>query len=93
MEITPVERSAQQAPAVTATAAVENPVEKREVIQAIRAVNASEMLGEDNELVFQRDRNTQRMVIRLIDRKTGEVVSQLPPEYVLRMADSVRSGA
>jgi len=92
MEITPVERNAQQLPAVAAAAAVQSPVERREVIQAIKAVNASEMLGEDNELVFQRDRNTQRMVIRLVDRKTGDVVSQLPPEYLLRMAESVRTG-
>jgi uncharacterized FlaG/YvyC family protein len=65
-------------------------VERREVIQAIKAVNASAMLGEDNELVFQRDRSTQRMVIRLVDRKTGDVISQLPPEYLLRVAESAR---
>jgi uncharacterized FlaG/YvyC family protein len=93
MEITPVERNAQQMPAVASAAAVQSPVEKREVIQAVKAVNASEMLGEDNELVFQRDRTTQRMVIRLVDRKTGDVISQLPPEYVLRMAKSMNSGA
>jgi uncharacterized FlaG/YvyC family protein len=93
MEITPVERNVQQLPAVATAAAVQNPVEKREVIQAVKAVNASQMLGEDNELVFQRDRTTQRMVIRLVDRKTGDVISQLPPEYVLRTAESVRSGA
>ena len=92
MEITPVERNAQQLPAVVNTTAAQSAVEKREVIQAVKAVNASEMLGEDNELVFQRDRDTQRMVIRLVDRKTGDVISQLPPEYVLRMAESMRSG-
>ena len=91
MEITPVERNALQAPAVATAPALQNVPERREVIPAIKALNASGMLGEDNELVFQRDRATQRMVIRVVDRKTGDVISQLPPEYVLRMAESART--
>jgi uncharacterized FlaG/YvyC family protein len=44
------------------------------------------MFREDSELIFQRDPLTHRMVIQLIDRKTKEVLSQIPKEYVLRLA-------
>jgi len=37
------------------------------------------------------DRQTRRPIIRVEDRDTHEVVLQLPPEYVLRLADSLRS--
>ncbi|MBZ5586209.1 MAG: flagellar protein FlaG, partial [Acidobacteriia bacterium] len=66
--------------------AVDRAAENREVIRAVKALNASEMFGEENELQFQLDSRTQRMLIRVVNPKTGEVVSQLPPEYVLRLA-------
>ena len=78
-----------KAPSATAPAPV-TPVDKaaenREVIQAVKALNGSQMFGQDNELLFQRDRQTQRMVVRVVNRETQEVVSQIPPEYVLRLA-------
>jgi uncharacterized FlaG/YvyC family protein len=61
-------------------------VENREVVQAVKAINNAEMLG-DNELEFQRDPQTQRMLVRVVNRKTREVVSQVPPEYVIRLAE------
>jgi uncharacterized FlaG/YvyC family protein len=91
MEITPVERNAHQLPALTPSPVEPTAMEKREVIQAVKAVNGSDMLSEGNELVFQRDRDTQRIVIRLVNRKTGDVVTQVPPEYVLRLAESMRA--
>jgi uncharacterized FlaG/YvyC family protein len=48
------------------------------------------MFGEDNGLVFQRDPQTQRMVIKIVNRKTQDVISQIPPEYVLRLAESLK---
>jgi flagellar protein FlaG len=62
----------------------------REIIQAVQALNGAELLGSDNELTFGLDRDTQRPVIRLVNRKTNEVIRQVPPEYVLRMASEVR---
>ena len=63
--------------------------EHRELIQAVKSVNASESLGQNNELSFLLDRETRRPVIRIVDRKTKEVIRQLPPEYVLRMAQEL----
>jgi uncharacterized FlaG/YvyC family protein len=82
--------SAVQAVAVTApTIPAEQSVQNRQVIQAVRAINHSEMFGQDRELTFQRDTVTNRMVVRLVDRKTKEVVTQVPPEYVLRLAEDL----
>ena len=70
-------------------ASTEIPAQNREVVKAVKAVNASEMLGED-ELIFQKDQKTQRMLIQVVDRKTREVVSQVPPEYVLQLAEDLK---
>ncbi len=55
------------------------------VIRAVRALNRSELLGNDRELHFARDRNSHAVVIRILDRKTGEVLDQIPPEQVLHI--------
>jgi flagellar protein FlaG len=82
-------RPPQVAPA-SLSVPVDKAAENREVIQAVRALNGTEMFGQDNELMFQRDRLTQRMVIRVVNRQTKEVVSQIPPEYVLRLAEDLK---
>ncbi len=74
----------------TPVAAQQSP-EQKEVVQAVKAVNKSEMFGEDNELTFQLDRETRRPVVKLLDRKTKEVIRQIPPEYVLRMAEELKA--
>ena len=65
-------------------------VERREVSRAVRLINHSEVLGTNNELTFVMDRAARRAILRIIDRKTGEVVMQLPQEYVLWMAEGLR---
>jgi uncharacterized FlaG/YvyC family protein len=62
--------------------------EQRNLIQAVKAVNASGMLGQDNEL----DRALRRAITRIVSKQTGEVVEQIPPEYVLRMAEELNRG-
>jgi uncharacterized FlaG/YvyC family protein len=72
------------------TTPVDQAAENREVIQAVKALNGTEMFGHDNELLFQKDRQTNRMVIRVVNKRTQEVISQIPPEYVLRLAQDNR---
>lgn len=60
------------------------------LIKAVRAVNSAELFGNHNELSFAFDRETQRPVVRIVDRKTREVVQQIPAEYVLRMAEKLK---
>jgi len=63
--------------------------QNRDVVQAVKALNAAEMFG-DNELEFQRDPQSHRMLIRVVNRKTKELVSQIPPDYVLRLAENLK---
>jgi flagellar protein FlaG len=90
MEITAVDRSAQPQTAPVATIPVEQAAENRDVVRAIKALNGTEMFGEENQLMFRRDPETQRMVIRVVNRQTEEVVSQIPAEYVLRLAEDLK---
>ena len=81
-----------QVPAATAPVTpVQQPAENREIIQAVKALNATEMFGQQNELMFQLDRQARRVVVQIVNRKTRDVVSQVPPEYVLRMAEELNS--
>jgi flagellar protein FlaG len=91
MEIAAVGRSVPTVTAPVETAPADQAAENRDVIRAVKALNGTEMFGEENELTFQRDPSTQRMVVRIVNRNTKEVVSQIPPEYVLRLAEDAKS--
>ena len=90
MEITPVSRNMEVSVPLAPVLASEKQAEHREIIQAVKAVNGAELLGSENELKFQFDRSAQRMVIRVVNRQTGDLVSQVPQEYVLRLAEAAR---
>jgi len=91
MNIDAIQQAASQPLAAAALAA---PVEKfpqhRELIQAVKAVNVADLFGQDSELTFVLDRETHRPLVRLVDRNTNEVIRQIPPEYVLRIAAELR---
>jgi len=91
MNIVSMSHIAEAAPVTAPVVPAEQAAQNREVVQAVKAVNASEMYGQNNELRFQRDAGTKRMVIRVVDRRTDEVLEQLPPEYVLELASGLRS--
>ncbi|SPE36969.1 conserved hypothetical protein [Candidatus Sulfopaludibacter sp. SbA6] len=88
MDVTSLNRVAQAPPATVPAIPADQVAQNRQVIQAVKALNGSQMFGQDNELMFVPDRQTQRMVVRVVSRKTGEVLSQIPPEYVLRLAEN-----
>jgi uncharacterized FlaG/YvyC family protein len=56
----------------------------------VKALNGAEMFGPENELRFQQDPETRRMVVRVVNRKTREVISQVPAEYILRLAEDLK---
>jgi len=91
MDVTAVDRSGHVLPAPAPAIPVDRAAENRQVVQAVKALNGTEMFGHDNELTFQRDLQTNRMVVRVVNRQTREVVSQVPPEYVLRLAEDMKS--
>ena len=61
--------------------------EQSRLIQAVRAVNQSGIFGSSAELVFAFDTASKKTVMKLVNRETGEVVRQIPPEYVLRLSE------
>jgi uncharacterized FlaG/YvyC family protein len=70
----------------------EEAAQRRQLVHAAKSVNASGTLGE-NQLVFAVDPSTRRMVMRVENRDTHEVVLQVPPEYVMQMADDLASSS
>jgi uncharacterized FlaG/YvyC family protein len=60
-------------------------VQRRQLMQAVKSVNQSGVLGH-NELVFLLDRQSHRSIIRVEDKLTHEIVFQVPPQYVLNLA-------
>jgi flagellar protein FlaG len=67
--------------------------DRRELIHAVRAVNAAELFGQENDLSFAFDRKTRQAIVRIVDRKTREVVQQIPTEQVLRLAEELQQRA
>jgi flagellar protein FlaG len=90
VDITAVNRSMNASVAVTPAVPVEKAAENREIVRAVKALNGTEMFGHDNQLVFERDQQSHRMVLRVINRNTHEVVSQFPAEVLLRLADDLK---
>ncbi len=84
-----VERTSAETGAAASTLRLttEQKAEQQELVRAVRAVNASGLMGADQELTFSMDREARKMVVRVIDRKTHEVLLQIPNEQVLRMAE------
>ena len=55
----------------------------KQLATAVRALNRSELYGQDRALQFARDPETKTWVIQVVQPSTGEVVSQIPPQTVL----------
>lgn len=90
MDVNSLSRIAQGVPAAAASISADNASQNRQVVQAVKALNKSEMFGGDNGLEFQRDPESKRLVVKVVNRTTGDVISQIPPEYVLRLAEELK---
>ena len=67
----------------------EPPANMKQLVTAIRALNKSELFGQDRQLQFARDPGTRMMVIKVVRPNTGEVIDQIPSEQVLRAFESL----
>jgi uncharacterized FlaG/YvyC family protein len=61
--------------------------DQKALIQAVRTVNAAELFGLENEVTFRVDRAAGIAVVRIVNRKTGALVEQIPNEQVLKLAE------
>jgi flagellar protein FlaG len=64
--------------------------EQDELIRAVQAVGEAKLFGESTELTFSLDRRANKIILKLVDRETQEVIRQLPPEFLLRLAEDLR---
>jgi uncharacterized FlaG/YvyC family protein len=65
------------------------PPEKKELIEAVKAVNKAELFGQENELTFVLDRRSQKMLVRIVNKETRELVRQIPEAYLQRLASGL----
>lgn len=71
------------------TSPVTNPTDSQ-IVTAVRGLNQSEFLSQNHTLTHRRDPKTGHMVIQVVERDTGDVVDQIPPEAVLRLSDEIK---
>lgn len=83
MDVAPLQTPPQVAAPNSVPISAEQQTENRRLIQAVHAVNAAELFGKDSNLTFALDRATRRAVIRLVNRKTGKEIRQIPAEELL----------
>jgi flagellar protein FlaG len=79
----------QAAAAQVSRLTTEQKAEQQDLVRAVKAVNASGLMGSDQELTFSMDRESRKVVVRVIDKETHEVLLQIPNEQVLRMAQNL----
>ncbi len=68
----------------------EDPFSGRELTEFEEKIN-NVMEEENLKIEFSKDEETQRMILKLIDKETQEVVHQYPPEITLKIARIVAS--
>ena len=61
--------------------------DQRALLQAVKAVNAAQLFGQENEVTFIIDRAANIAVVRIVNKDTGELVEQIPSEQMLKMAE------
>ena len=88
MEVNRVDSSA----AAAATSTGSKPPGSSALARAASAVNSAGLFG-NHELTLAVDRNTHSIVVRLVDRQTGQVIRQIPPQYLLDLAHSLQQAS
>lgn len=73
------------AESANATADVVEAVTPPQVEQAVREVNAS-LQSRSVGLQFEVDQDTDKLIVKVVDRASGEVIRQIPSEEVVRIA-------
>ena len=94
-KIDPIDQAAVPAGASATRTPAQTPAivaQRRDLVSAMRIVNDGSLLGPDNELTYVIDRETRLPAFRVVDRASHQVIAQLPPETVLRLAEELRGG-
>jgi flagellar protein FlaG len=86
MDVAPLNNAPIVAPSPV-SASAEQQAGNLQLIQAVHAINAAELYGDQSELSLVLDRRTRRATVRLVHRKTRQVIREIPTDQVLSMAD------
>lgn len=63
--------------------------DQQQLVRAVAALNKAELYGQEQELRFVYDRYSKKPILRIVNKQTDEVIRQVPPDYVLRLAESM----
>jgi flagellar protein FlaG len=76
-----------ETPSTTATASAAEPTPAK-LRQAVEDINRA-MQPANSNLQFSIDPGTQRVIVKIVDAETGDVIRQLPPKVVLAIAAQI----
>lgn len=85
MEVGPLNRIDLSPLTAGTTPKHETPAVARELVKAVKELNRSEFSSSNRQLTFRWDASARRPVIRIVDRGTGEVIEEIPPERFRKM--------
>ena len=60
--------------------------EQKQLIQAVKRLNETELRGTNHELRIVVDMESQKPSVQLVDRETQEILQEYPPKSVLARA-------
>ena len=89
MDVAPLHNTPQTTAPSPISVSAEQQAQNLELVHAVRAVNAAELYGEYSELTLALDRRSQRAVVRLVHRKTRQVIREVPADHILGLAESL----
>ena len=92
MEIGSVRMNLYATALTQAPAPSERAPEIHQIIEAVKAINKSGQLGDQNELSFTFDRTTKKPIIRIVDRESRRVIRTIPPEALKSLAQEIVPG-
>jgi len=49
-----------------------------------------QLKSSNSSIQFSIDDKSNEIIVRIVDRDTGEVIRQIPPESIVRLRDSMR---
>jgi flagellar protein FlaG len=75
-------------PAVTEQAPARPPPSKQQVEAAVDTVNRA-LQPSNHALQFSLDKQSDRVVVKVVDSETGETLRQFPSEEVLAIAEAI----
>src|SRR5690348_5048477 len=91
MEIGPVNRADLSVPLASPTTSLDWTTNDRQIVSAVQWLKQAEWLGQERELTYLRDPKTGHFIIKILDRQTGDVIDQIPPETILRLVTELQA--